>query len=61
MNSGDETPSDESAFRDELRSLLRRAHERDVDVEGGWECRNGAENPDWDIIVSEVRKPDESE
>ncbi|OYR51236.1 hypothetical protein [Halorubrum sp. Ea8] len=61
MNSGDETPSDESAFRDELRSLLRRAHERDADVEGGWECRNGAENPDWDIIVSEVRKPDESE
>ncbi|WP_435074988.1 hypothetical protein [Halorubrum sp. HHNYT27] len=60
MTSEDETPSDETAFHDELRSLLRHAHEQDVDVEGGWECRNGAEHPDWDVIVSEVQKPDDS-
>ena len=66
MSSGDETPSDEmpsdeTAFRDELQSLLRGAYDRDIDVEGGWECRNGSGHPDWDVIVSKVRKPDSSE
>lgn len=37
-----------------LSSLLRRAHERGVDVEGGWDCRNGGGHPDWDVVVTEV-------
>ncbi|MFC7213004.1 hypothetical protein ACFQO4_02770 [Saliphagus sp. GCM10025334] len=45
----------------EMQSLLRQAHGNGVDVEGGWECRNGPEQPDWDVIVTEVRKNDESE
>lgn len=40
----------------ELKSLLRRAHENGVDVEGGFECRNGVEHPDWDVVVTEVEK-----
>ncbi|WP_435094734.1 hypothetical protein [Halorubrum sp. N11] len=60
MSSGEETLSDEAAFRAELQALLRRAHQTGVDVEGGWECRNGAEHPDWDAVISEVRKPDGS-
>ena len=45
----------------ELKSLLRMAHESGVDVEGGFECRNGAEHPDWDVIVTEVEKNDRPE
>ncbi|AEN06091.1 hypothetical protein Halar_2436 [halophilic archaeon DL31] len=41
-----------------LKTLLRRAHDNGVDVEGGWDCRNGESpgHPDWDVVVSEVRK-----
>lgn len=39
-----------------LKSLLCRAYANGVDVEGGWECRNGADYPDWDVIVNEVQK-----
>lgn len=44
-----------------LRDLLRRAHSGDTEVRGGWACRNGPEYPDWDIVVTEVEKPEESE
>ncbi len=44
-----------------LRDLLRRAHRGDTEVRGGWACRNGSEYPDWDIVVTEVEKPEESE
>ncbi|MXV60780.1 hypothetical protein GS429_01575 [Natronorubrum sp. JWXQ-INN-674] len=45
----------------ELKALLRRAYNNGVDVEGGWECRNGSEHPDWDVIVTEVQKNEDSE
>lgn len=45
----------------ELKALLRRAYENGLDVEGGFECRNGVEHPDWDVIVTEVEKNAESE
>ncbi|GAB3705002.1 hypothetical protein [Halorubrum pallidum] len=61
MTADDEAPSTEAEFRADLRSLLRRAHEEDIDIEGGWECRNGTEHPDWDVVVSEVQKPTASE
>jgi hypothetical protein len=51
----------EEALNAEMKALLRRAYENDIDVEGGWECRNGAEHPDWDVVVTEVRKDGESE
>ena len=44
-----------------LQALLLRAHENGLDVEGGFECRNGADHPDWDVIVTEVEKNDHSE
>ena len=43
-----------------LQALLRRAHENGLDVEGGFECRNGVEHPDWDVIVTEVEKNEQS-
>ena len=45
----------------EVQALLRRAYENRVDVEGAFECRNGADHPDWDVIVTEVEKNGESE
>jgi len=45
----------------ELKALLRRAYESGIDVEGGFECRNGFEHPDWDVIVTEVEKNEHSE
>jgi len=37
-------------------ALLRRAYDSDLEIEGGWDCRNGTDYPDWDVIVTEVRK-----
>ena len=45
----------------ELKALLRRAYESGIDVEGGFECRNGVDHPDWDVVVTEVEKNDRSE
>ena len=50
--------SDEE-LNEALKALLIRAYENDVDVEGGWECRNGMDHPDWDVLVTEVVKPDD--
>ena len=46
----------EAALNAELKALLTRAYENGFNVEGGWECRNGAEHPDWVVIVTEVSK-----
>lgn len=55
--SDDEPPIDsEAELRTALRSVLNRAATGGLTVEGGWECRNGAEHPDWDIIVTKVEK-----
>lgn len=61
MSPRDDAPNDEAAFQAELRALLRRAHESGVDVAGGWECRNDEGRPDWDVVVTEVAKPDGSD
>ncbi|OVE85575.1 hypothetical protein [Natronolimnobius baerhuensis] len=45
----------------ELKALLQRAYESGVDVEGGFECRNGVEHPDWDVIITEVTKNEQLE
>lgn len=57
----EETPlTSEEALNAELKALLRRAHTGGIEVKGGWDCRNGPEHPDWDVIITEVRKNDES-
>lgn len=58
----DESPiSSEAAFQRELTSLFRRAHDGGVQVKGGWACRNGEEIPDWDVVVTELRKDSPTE
>ncbi|MFC7114760.1 hypothetical protein ACFQH2_06970 [Natronoarchaeum sp. GCM10025703] len=54
-------PGSESDFHAELESLLQRADQNGIDVEGGWDCRNGPEHPDWDIIITEVKKTTNAE
>lgn len=48
----------EDELTDALREILMRAHRAGLDVEGGWECRNGDAYPDWDVVVAEVEKVD---
>ena len=58
----EETPLTSKAdLSAELQTLFRRAYENGLDVEGAFECRNGVEYPDWDVIVTEVKKKDHSE
>ena len=58
----EETPlTSKEELNAELKALLRRAHEGGIDVEGGFECRNGVDHPDWDVIVTEVEKNDRAE
>jgi hypothetical protein len=49
-----EDPTAESELQAALATLLRRAHDNGVDVRGGWACQNGPEQPDWDVVVTEV-------
>ncbi|WP_431358905.1 hypothetical protein [Halovenus amylolytica] len=52
-----EAPTSADELHTDLQALIRQAHSNGVDVQGGWECRNGTEYPDWDIVVTEVEKP----
>ena len=56
MTSGEPPITSKEELNTELKALLFRAYENGVDVEGGFDCRNGAEHPDWDVIVTEVEK-----
>lgn len=56
MTSDDTPITSRKEVNDALRAVLLRAHENGVDVEGGFECRNGSGHPDWDVVVTEVRK-----
>ena len=55
----DDPIATEAAFVEALQALLVEAYENGIDVEGGWECRNGADNPDWEAVIVEMTKSDE--
>jgi len=61
MTSEEASLTSKEELNAELKALLRRAYESGIDVEGGFECRNGADHPDWDVIVTEVEKNEHSE
>lgn len=61
MTAGEGPLTSKEDLNAELKALLRRAYEGGIDVEGGFECRNGVEHPDWDVIVTEVEKNAQSE
>ena len=53
-------PTSKAELNTALQALLIGAYKNGVDVKGGFECRNGVEHPDWDVIVTEVAKNDQS-
>ncbi len=58
----EQTPlTTKAELNEELKELLCRAHENGLDVRGGFECRNGVEHPDWDVVVTEVIKHESSD
>lgn len=59
MTDSETTITSGSELESELRDLLQRAHNRGVDVEGAWLCRNGAGAPDWDVVVTELETNEE--
>ena len=61
MTSEETSISSKEELSAQMKALLRRAYKSGIDVKGAFECRNGAEHPDWDIIVTEVEKNDQSE
>jgi hypothetical protein len=61
MSDGEAPIGSAAEFDDRLGSLLRRAHEDGIGVEGGWSCRNGSEVPDWDVVVTAVRKSENAD
>ena len=61
MTSEDSPLTSKAELSAALKALLLRAYENEIDVEGAFECRNGVEHPDWDVIVTEVEKNDQSE
>lgn len=56
MDSND--PTSRKTLKKELGTLLRRAHENGAEVRGGCECRNDEGLPDWDVVITEVEKPE---
>ncbi len=56
MTSEERSLTSKEELSTELKALLRNAYESGLDVEGGFECRNGVEHPDWDVIITEVEK-----
>ena len=61
MTSEEPSITSKEELNAELKELLFRAYENGLDVEGGFDCRNGAEHPDWDVIVTEVEKNGQTE
>jgi hypothetical protein len=61
MSSEDTSPGSKAELNEELKALLISAYEEGLDVEGAFECRNGMDHPDWDVVVTEVTKREQSE
>lgn len=58
MDSSDHQPISKEELGTELQSLLLRAYRNGIDVRGGFDCRNGGDHPDWDIVIMEMEKGD---
>ena len=56
MTPSETPPASKEELNQALKALLRRAYENGIDVEGGFDCRNGSGHPDWDVVVTEVEK-----
>ncbi|ADJ16421.1 hypothetical protein [Halalkalicoccus jeotgali] len=55
-NTPTEAVTTDEEFNTALNALVQEAYANDVDVEGGWECGTNDGEPDWDVVILEVRK-----
>ncbi|WP_136717543.1 hypothetical protein [Halorientalis salina] len=60
MTAEEPSVTSQAELHAELRALLLRAHANGVEVKGGWDCRNGDDRPDWDVVVTEVETRSDS-
>lgn len=60
MTTEDPRPVSESELQCQLASLLRRADREGIDIAGGWTCRNDDGMTDWDVVVTELRRDDQT-
>ncbi|MEM4782172.1 MAG: hypothetical protein QXG03_11515 [Halalkalicoccus sp.] len=60
-NTPPEAVTTDEEFDAALSALVQEAYANDVDVEGGWECLTNDGEPDWDVVIFEVRRRDSSE
>ncbi|WP_185903309.1 hypothetical protein [Halonotius terrestris] len=51
-----DSPQTAAEFNAALGALLRQAADAGVGIEGGWDCRNGGDHPDWDVVITELEK-----
>ena len=59
--SSEPTPiTSRAELRAALQMVLLRADEMGIDVKGGFDCRNGGDRPDWDVLITEVEKNGDS-
>lgn len=61
MTSEEPSLTSKAELSAEIRALLVRAYKNGIDVKGGYECRNGAKHPDWDVIITEIKKNEQAE
>ncbi len=61
MSDETQTISSEAEFTEKLHQLLQEAYRGGVNVEGGYECRNGSSYPDWDAVITVMSKPEKSD
>ncbi len=61
MSADDAPPLSEDEFTEELQRLLLRGADNGIQVEGAWECRNGPDYSDYDVVVTEVKKKKRTE
>lgn len=58
MSTDGTAPGTPAELSEALTALLYQAHDNGINVEGGWECLNGPDHPDWDVVVTEMDKSD---
>lgn len=47
-------PTTRTEFRNRLDDLITDARRNGVDVEGGWACRETADQADYEVLISKV-------
>lgn len=58
---GREGPQTAAELETRLRALFRAAQRNGVAVTGGWSMHNGPNQPDWDVHVTRVERPEDED